>query len=38
MLLEHSYFVAPHTLALPDESPPSLLAMACAFPNKALAA
>lgn len=26
--LEHSYFIAPHTLALPDESPASLLAMA----------
>ena len=26
--LEHSYFVAPHVLALPDESPAALLAMA----------
>ncbi len=26
--LEHSYFIAPHTLALPDESPATLLAMA----------
>lgn len=27
--LEHSYFVAPETLALPDESPPVLLERAC---------
>jgi hypothetical protein len=27
--LEHSYFVAPHTLALPAESPPVLLEKAC---------
>ncbi len=27
--LEHSYFLAPHTLALPDESPPALLRRAC---------
>lgn len=27
--LEHSYFVAPETLALPEESPPALLARAC---------
>ena len=27
--LEHSYFVAPETLALPDESPPTLLERAC---------
>jgi 3-deoxy-D-manno-oct-2-ulosonic acid (Kdo) hydroxylase len=27
--LEHSYFVAPHVLALPDESPPVLLTKAC---------
>jgi len=27
--LEHSFFVAPHTLALPDESPPALLERAC---------
>ncbi len=30
--LEHSYFVAPHGLALPEESPASLLARACAAP------
>ena len=36
--LEHSYFVAPHTLVLPEESPPALLAMMCAFPKNALAA
>jgi hypothetical protein len=28
--LEHSYFIAPQALALPDESPPALLAKACA--------
>ena len=27
--LEHSYFIAPHTLALPDESPPALLEKMC---------
>jgi hypothetical protein len=27
--LEHSFFVAPHTLALPDESPPALLERMC---------
>ena len=27
--LEHSYFLAPHSLALPDESPPALLARMC---------
>ncbi|HEV2948598.1 MAG TPA: Kdo hydroxylase family protein [Gemmataceae bacterium] len=27
--LEHSYFLAPHTLALPDESPAAYLARAC---------
>jgi 3-deoxy-D-manno-oct-2-ulosonic acid (Kdo) hydroxylase len=27
--LEHSYFLAPETLTLPDESPPSLLRRAC---------
>jgi hypothetical protein len=27
--LEHSYFIAPHTLALPAESPPALLEAAC---------
>jgi hypothetical protein len=27
--LEHSYFIAPQTLALPDESPPVLLEHAC---------
>jgi len=30
--LEHSYFVAPETLALPDQSPPALLERACAIP------
>jgi hypothetical protein len=30
--LEHSYFVDPETLALPEESPPSLLARACGRP------
>jgi hypothetical protein len=29
--LEHSYFVAPESLALPDESPPALLERACGF-------
>ncbi len=28
--LEHSYFVAPHTLALPDQSPAALLERMCA--------
>lgn len=28
--LEHSYFVSPRVLALPDESPPALLTRACA--------
>jgi hypothetical protein len=28
--LEHSYFVAPSTQALPRESPPALLEAACA--------
>jgi hypothetical protein len=27
--LEHSYFIAPETLALPDQSPPALLQRAC---------
>jgi hypothetical protein len=27
--LEHSYFVSPQSLALPDQSPPALLAQAC---------
>jgi hypothetical protein len=27
--LEHSYFISPATLALPDESPPALLTYAC---------
>lgn len=27
--LEHSYFIAPHSLALPAESPPALLERAC---------
>jgi hypothetical protein len=27
--LEHSFFIAPHTLALPAESPPALLERAC---------
>ncbi len=30
--LEHSYFVAPETLALPEESPPALLERACGVP------
>ena len=30
--LEHSYFVAPQSLALPEESPPALLARACGRP------
>jgi hypothetical protein len=30
--LEHSFFIAPQSLALPDESPPALLARACGFP------
>jgi hypothetical protein len=30
--LEHSYFVAPEALALPDESPPALLERSCGIP------
>ena len=30
--LEHSYFLAPATLALPEESPPALLVRACNMP------
>jgi 3-deoxy-D-manno-oct-2-ulosonic acid (Kdo) hydroxylase len=30
--LEHSYFIAPETLALPDQSPPALLERACGMP------
>jgi hypothetical protein len=30
--LEHSYFVAPETLVLPQESPPALLERACGLP------
>ncbi len=30
--LEHSYFLAPETLALPDESPAALLERACGIP------
>ena len=30
--LEHSYFVSPHALALPEESPPALLERACGVP------
>jgi hypothetical protein len=30
--LEHSYFVAPEALTLPDESPPALLERACGIP------
>ena len=30
--LEHSYFIAPQTLALPHESPPALLERACGVP------
>ena len=33
--LEHSYFVAPHGLAVPDESPTALLAKLCAERRKA---
>jgi hypothetical protein len=33
--LEHSYFVSPATLALPDESPPALLEAACAACRRA---
>jgi hypothetical protein len=36
--LEHSYFVAPSSLALPDESPAALLARACGHPVLAAAA
>jgi hypothetical protein len=37
--LEHSYFVAPESLSLPEESPPALLAQACGKPvlNRAAA-
>lgn len=30
--LEHSYFLAPHTLSLPEESPAALLEQACGHP------
>jgi hypothetical protein len=30
--LEHSYFLSPETLALPEESPPALLQRACGTP------
>lgn len=30
--LEHTYFVAPESLVLPDESPAALLAQACRYP------
>jgi hypothetical protein len=30
--LEHSFFVAPETLSLPEESPPALLERACGLP------
>src|SRR5207245_10467332 len=30
--LEHSYFVAPETLSLPELSPPALLERACGIP------
>jgi len=33
--LEHSYFVAPHGLVVPDESPAALLAGFCAERSKA---
>jgi hypothetical protein len=36
--LEHSYFIAPETLALPHESPPALLEKACGVPVLARAA
>jgi hypothetical protein len=32
--LEHSYFISPEVLALPDESPPALLAAACRQPSR----
>jgi hypothetical protein len=32
--LEHSYFISPQTLFLPQESPPALLAAACAPPSE----
>jgi hypothetical protein len=35
--LEHSYFVAPESLVLPEESPPALLAQACAAARRAAA-
>jgi hypothetical protein len=35
--LEHSYFVAPEALALPEESPPALLERACAASRRAAA-
>ena len=36
--VEHSYFISPHVLALPDESPPALLAKTCGTSRAALAA
>jgi hypothetical protein len=36
--LEHSFFIATQSLALPNESPPALLARACGFPVVARAA
>jgi hypothetical protein len=36
--LEHSYFLAPWTLALPEESPPALLRRACGMNGLAEAA
>ncbi len=30
--LEHSFFIAPQSLALPEESPPALLERACGLP------
>jgi hypothetical protein len=33
--LEHSYFVAPESLVFPEESPPALLARACAAARRA---
>jgi 3-deoxy-D-manno-oct-2-ulosonic acid (Kdo) hydroxylase len=36
--LEHSYFIAPEALALPDDSPPALLQKACAARPRSRAA
>ena len=36
--LEHSYFISPETLALPEESPAALLSKACGRPVLRMAA